>query len=510
VPNPLVQFRKTKRTIVALGICLVITGAVSVHNNILFSRGETVVSNPAVFEQAPAATAQNYSPSQGKRWWDLAEKLLMTMCVVLIVHLFDKVYLMDEVIKNTKEVLGSVVGQHVHLIGASDECGIADIYSNRLSAKDKIMIDIDQAERRIWMLGVGLNVRINVKGLFSKLRDRKNAGLDVRILMLDAFRSTAVFRAFLESSQDQVERILTYYEKLCTQGVSDPQKKNAYFSSTLCNEFESTCRALGQTPELASCVKFYAHTPTCWLVITDNKAYFQPYTFGKGVRQQEGSYESDIHRTATGDDTIGDFLPVFKFQSHKNTSTFKTLEDHFLKLWATSDCSLFHIQARQNDKEGILKRIFDTRREWLRHVYNVLYTDRGRESYDKRPGETVTESSGQKEYRLDQRQICQHPVRISFKFRQNGNREFAGRIVDSSSSGLAILTDGELSELSGPLIGSEVEIKLDVIKDSTEPSGLPNLTNFLSEVLLPENNSFEIKNISLGRSPMRLGLKKVA
>lgn len=63
------------------------------------------------------------------------------------------------------------------------------------------MHDIDKAQKRIWMLGIGLNVRINVKSIFSKLEQKKNAGVDVRILMLDAFRSTAVFRTLLESDQ---------------------------------------------------------------------------------------------------------------------------------------------------------------------------------------------------------------------------------------------------------------------------------------------------------------------
>lgn len=510
VSNPFVQFSKAKRTLVVLGVCLIITGAVSFHDNIFFPKQKAASSTPAIVTEPSAAAAQVDNSSQSKRWWDLAEKLLMTICVVLIVHVFDQVYLMDEVTKNTEQVLGSVVGQHVHIIGASDECGIADIYINRLAAKEKLNSDIDEAKSRIWMLGVGLNVRVNVKGMFSALEDKKKAGIDVRILMLDAFRSTAVFRTFLESSKDQVERIIDYYEKLGTQGISDPQKKNSYFSSTLCNEFEATCRALDQTPKLAPCVKFYAHTPMCWLVITDNKAYFQPYTFGKGARKKDSSNAIGIHRTATGDDTIGDSLPVFKFQSHKNTSTFATLEDHFLKLWATSDCSVFHIQARQNDKEGILKRIFETRREWLRHVYNVLYTDRGRESYDKPPGAKASKSSREPDYRLYQRQICPKPVSISFKFKENGNQEFAGRIVDSSSDGLAIVTDEKLDRTLDELKSSKVEVKLDLMHNSTDERVIPNLTNFLSQVLLSENNSFEIRNTSPGRSPMRLGLKKVA
>jgi hypothetical protein len=490
-------------------ICLVITVAISFHDDLLFGKRNTTPASTAV--------TQIDNVSKTERLWDLAEKLLMTICAVLIIHLFDQMYLMDEVIQNTQDALNTVVDKHIHLIGSADSCGIADIYSNRLDARANIMEDIEEAKSRVWLLGVGLNVRINVKGLFSQLRDKKNAGVDVRVLMLDAFRSTAVFRTFIESSKDQVERIINYYEKLCKQGVSDPQMKNVYFSATLCNEFESTCRALDQTPELEPCVKFYAHTPTCWLVITEDKAYFQPYTFGARPPILGGSQGSDIHNTHTSDETIGDLLPVFKFQSHKNTSTFKVLEDHFLKLWATSDCSHFHIQARQNDKEGIIKKIFETRGEWLRHVYNVLYTARGKESYDKKPGDIIRDKSGrkesQKDYRLYGRQICPEPVKINFKFKQNGNKNevFKGGIADSSRSGIAILTDDKLNGLTKEeLIGSKVEISLDPNTNSTSHV-LPNLTDFLSQILLSENNSFEIKNAKLDEptNVWRIGLKKV-
>jgi hypothetical protein len=496
------KFGRAKRTIVMLAVCLAITVAVSFHDDIFFGKRNTTSTSTTI--------TQADSPSKTERLWDLTEKMLMTICAVLIIHLFDQVYLMDEVIQNTKDALDTVVDRHIHLIDSSNKCGIADIYNKRASARKDIMDDIEDAKVRVWLLGVGLNVHVDVEDIIPNLRDKKKDGVDVRILMLDAFRSTAVFRTFLESSMDQAKRIIDYYEKLCMQDVSDPRERDVYFNERLCRRFESTCKALLNTPELEPCVKFYAHTPSCWLVITDSKAYFQPYTFGSLPPRQEISQKSEIHDTHTADETIGDLLPVFKFQSHKNIDTFKVLEDHFLKLWATSDCSLFHIQARQNDKEGILKRIFDTRREWLRHVYSVLYTTRGKESYDRQPGEVIRDKSGRKEYRLYERQICPEPVKVTFKFKQNGGKVFEGGIVDSSREGIAILTYTELS--NSELKGSEVEVGLDPNKYSTHQAMLPNLITFLKQILLSENNSFEIRNIKSDNSSggMRMGLKKVA
>ena len=500
--NLFTKFAKAKRTIIVLAVCLVITMVVSFHDAIFFQE-DTVSESPAI------TTVPR--PKHSERWWELTQKLLLTISAVLIIHLFDQLYLMNEVIKNTKEALGTVVGDHVHLIGAADACGIADIFPKRLDARPQIMDDIDKAQKRVWMVGIGLNVRLNARSIFARLEQKKKAGVDVRILMLDAFRSTAVFRTFLESNQDRARELLSYYEELCTQNKSNVKFENSYFNSTLCREFETTCRAIEPDSVLEPCIRFYAHSPMGWLIITDHKAYFQPYTFGKKVTNNGSAGEANIHDTFTTDETIGDLMPIFKFQSYRNIGVFQTLEDHFLKLWVTSDCSVFHIRARHEDKKEILKRIFRSRREWLRHVYNVLYTARGKESYDKKPGEVYTDENGKHQYRLFQRQICPWPVNVSFRFKDNGSTPHKGRIIDSSGNGLAIFSD-ERNMLRKDDEGRMVEVTLAEPQEQVDKAVLPDLTRYLRRSLLSEGNSFKIRYVDEvpSKRGTRIGLKKLS
>ena len=517
--NLLSNFGKAKRTIIILAIFFGATVAVSFHDDILWSRNK--ISQPATTTSPGGTPTAGTETSRREKLWDLAEKLLMTICALLIIHLFDQVYLMGEITQNMRAALDTVVHRHVHLIESCDKSGIADIYVNRHDGNESLTNDIQNSVDRLWLLGVGLNVRVNLRVLLPKLKKKVKAGVDVRVLMLDAFRSTAVFRTFLESNGDQVERMLKYYEPASNRNPVDPSDQDAYFSTTLCNEFEATCRALQNTPELEACIKFYAHTPTCWLVIADNKAYFQPYTFGNGLRDHEADVK--IHDTQTGDETIGDLLPVFKFKRHKNTGTFNVLEDHFLKLWATSDCSLFHIKARCNDKKEIVRKIFKARSEWLRHVYNMLFTKRGRESYDKRPGARVSDKSGKRQtlYRLYERQICPEPVVVNFRFRSQGEPDNAGsqlfeaKILDSSRDGLALATNHEFERfaIENDVLDREVEISLVALGGPAKATGSPNLVEFLGQILLQSNNSFAIKNVSeMPATPgrLRVGLRKVA
>ena len=84
------------------------------------------------------------------------------------------------------------------------------------------------------------------------------------------------------------------------------------------------------------------------MMIVDNTAHFQPYTFGRSVSQHSSNL------------CIGANMPVFKFQMQPNGRPFEILEDHFLKLWLTSNVDLFHIEARIADRNRIIKDIFDS------------------------------------------------------------------------------------------------------------------------------------------------------
>jgi len=115
------------------------------------------------------------------------------------------------------------------------------------------------------------------------------------------------------------------------------------------------------------------------LVIIDDTAYFQPYTFGRGKTADQKNL------------TLGPLMPVFKFQKQDeaSTETFSILEDHFKKLWSTTDTDLLHVGARIRNQDAILKQIFRNRKDWFSHVYEVLSkAAEDRRKYPRKPCES--------------------------------------------------------------------------------------------------------------------------
>lgn len=74
------------------------------------------------------------------------------------------------------------------------------------------------------------------------------------------------------------------------------------FDQKLYSDFTHACDRLRSYPNVGATVRFYTHTPTCWMMIVDNTSHFQPYTFGRSASRHQVSL------------CIGDNMPVFKFQ----------------------------------------------------------------------------------------------------------------------------------------------------------------------------------------------------
>jgi hypothetical protein len=118
--------------------------------------------------------------------------------------------------------------------------------------------------------------------------------------------------------------------------------------------------ALAEDPNFETAVRFYGHTPVCWLAIVDDKAYYQPYTFG-GV---------------SANPEVGFQMPITKLRGR--TTTFRILEDHYNKLWVTSDTDLFLMGTRLKAKAETIWRTFRKLREedggkWLEHIDGILH-----------------------------------------------------------------------------------------------------------------------------------------
>lgn len=241
-------------------------------------------------------------------------------------------------------------------VPASD-LGLTKIYKfrNDESVSD-LCADINAARRRVWLLGVGLqdNFSITDPRVISLLNRKIDEHVDVSILLLDGFRSPAIFRALLESDHETSRAIVEADRR--RPNLNDP-----YLAHRVFRNFEAAYDELAKHPNFKSAVRFYGHTPVCWLAIVDDKAYFQPYTFG------------DI----SDDPQVGYQMPVIRLQG--DTTPFRILEDHYSRLWMTSDTDMFQTGIRLKARAEIIWKTFKKRDEdgskWFEHVHGILHNE---------------------------------------------------------------------------------------------------------------------------------------
>jgi hypothetical protein len=276
--------------------------------------------------------------------------------------------------------------------------GLKTIYPTRSpKVREDALKDMDNAVDRVWLLGVNLNQVFSISDprVLENLKSKLDAGLDVRILLLDGLRSPAVFRALMESPPEEFASII----KSNRYNLWDPPVDDPYLSHPLFTNFRNAYQMLERLG-FKTAARFYAHIPNCWLILIDNTIYYQPYTFG-------GAH--DVER-----------MPVIKVQGPEE-APFKVLKDHFDKLWQTSAFDLFQTGARIKAKEIVLGKLFENRLEWFKHVYGVLYNK---------------ESPGQ-DRRTFQRQPCISPSMVASMTWPDGS-ETKAKIIDHSRESLLV------------------------------------------------------------------------
>lgn len=260
---------------------------------------------------------------------------------------------------------------HESIIKPSRGLGLSKVYEFRTDEVIRdLMKDINGARRKVWLLGIGLcdNFNITDSEVVSLLKRKIDERVDVSILLLDGFRSPAIFRALLESDRETSCEIVKADRRV-------PNDNDPYLAHKVFKNFKSAYAELSKHPHFKTAVRFYGHTPSCWLAVIDDMAYFQPYTFG------------DI----CGDPEIGYQMPVIKLEGR--TTTFGILEDHYSKLWVTSDTDLFQTGVRVNAKQHTIWRTFKKRDEdgskWFEHVHGILHNERhpgvDKRTYSRQP-----------------------------------------------------------------------------------------------------------------------------
>lgn len=307
-------------------------------------------------------------------WHDIPETvkhLFLVLSALMCIHIIEYAFFWWEIFGHIKSIFTETLNPTNKLIndnraliekslcssnqlfGTAAVCGLTDIYYSRNDTKEHIYNAVKNAERRLWLLGIAHSEIVQLDDLLSSLDEKIICGLDVRILLLDALQETAVFRTLLESTASEATKIInTDRTKI---KPSDP-----FFHQRVYSDFVHACNRLRSFPNVGSNVRFYTHTPNCWLMLVDNTVHFQPYTFGRSPEQNVSNL------------CIGDNMPVFKFQKQLDVMTFDILKDHFLKMWITSNIDLFHAETRNADRGRIVKDVFDLHSWWFKQIHGVL------------------------------------------------------------------------------------------------------------------------------------------
>lgn len=292
----------------------------------------------------------------------------------------------------------SKIQNYKDFINPASTLGLKTIYETRSPAvREDVLKDMDNAKERIWLLGVNLNHVFSISDprVQEILKSKLDSGVDVKILLLDGLRSPAVFRALMESPPEKFASIIDTKR----DDLRKPPDDDPYLSHRMFTNFRNAYEMLEELG-FKTAARFYAHIPNCWLIVTDNTIYYQPYTFG-------GAH--DVKR-----------MPVIKVQGPEE-APYKVLKDHFDKLWQTSEFDLFQTGARIKAREIVLGNLFKNRLEWFKHVYGVLYNK---------------ESPGQ-DRRNFQRQRCISPSLIASMTWPDG-REMKAKIVNHSRESILV------------------------------------------------------------------------
>ncbi|MCF6148113.1 MAG: hypothetical protein E3K37_05585 [Candidatus Kuenenia sp.] len=323
------------------------------------------------------------------RYWhnipEIIKHLLLVFSAIMCIHLMEYAFFWWEIFGHMKNIIQETLLPTNQLInenrnqlenffhtsnqltGTAATCGLVNIYVSRKDIKHDIYDSINNAKKRMWLQGIAHSEIVPLDDLLFSFNEKISCEIDCKILLLDAHQAQAVFRTFMESSPSEVDRIIN------TDRSKIPPFE-PFFHQGVYSDFAHACDRIRNYSKIRDNVRFYTHSPNCWLIIIDETAFFQPYSFGK-----------DPTLTLT-DVSIGIHMPVFKFQMLPDAIPFKILEDHFLKLWTTSNIDLFHAEARITDRHHIIKDLFNRHSWWFKQLHGILHVpkDNNNNIYDRR------------------------------------------------------------------------------------------------------------------------------
>jgi hypothetical protein len=355
--------------------------------------------------------------------------LLLLLTVAFGVALIDRAVSKRESLEDTESVVRKVLQEQNEALQGAAQAHISGIFPNRKEALPEIRERLRHAKKRVWLLGVSfaeyLSLDSDLREILEEIAPPPGSAdpakvEDVRLMLLDPYRSPAVFRCMLEGSTTEMASVVAM-----ARSGDAPGALLTLFDQLLYRRFESTLALLATHPYLQLRTKFYAHNPSFWAVAIDDFVYFEPYTFG-GAHGPNAS-------------CIGPLMPVLRFERRENDSVDSSLQnpfdvvlDHFKKLWVTSDTDVFHMRKRHMDRNAIVTAMLNTRLTWLERVQwelHELATD---------PPEGTRRPAGRPK-RRDPRQDCTANISgIEAHWSRGRERTEKASIRDTSAHGIGL------------------------------------------------------------------------
>ena len=393
--------------------------------------------------------------------------LIIAVYVLVAAHFIGEAFVYGRIEKHFQTLLAETIKKFNPIIEQCEASGITEVYKNREDIGDAVIKCVKKAKKRVLLLGIAFSESVALKDLADVLNRKLSVSEDttevsrissegVKILLLHAYRSPSVFRALLETEPEKVSKIIQFHK--LQNDSEDPM-----FTTRLFKDFETAYATLGTYKIPEESIRFYAHAPTCWLVIADDTAFFQPYTFGKSEQ--------------TANMCLGAQFPVFKCTANPNSTSgnaFKILEDHFVKMWLTSSWGMMTIGAEIQDKQRLVNKIFDDRFPFLAEVSKALNS--------KKVG-------FERDRRAHPRQPCKSNLDVVIK---NNGADIPATVYNYSGSGIAL----KITSNTGETLSTGNIITIDASNGNVTHQTSKNIRQKLLKDDQGEYRKFEVRQVS--------------
>jgi Helix-turn-helix domain len=164
------------------------------------------------------------------------------------------------------------------------ESGIVNIYTNRVSAQERIEWLVAHAKDRVWVQGVSLSHHLNPPLEEIMLSLLRRPSVDTRVLILDPDSDQAVRKSYRDYLLDQKDGAAADY-------ASYAQDKDCHKSSLIYEKLRYSTQRFARMSAGAAAgnfhVRHYACAPTSYVLIADHHALIEQFHYGKPVSAED-------------------------------------------------------------------------------------------------------------------------------------------------------------------------------------------------------------------------------